>query len=357
MKFNNLFLSILSCTFLFQTLCSMRSTPRISMPVGVGSATKITQMPSIILPETTINHETLNQVIQDLQAEQNIQATSWMRQKGQKLNPDLQKPFIIQEKPTEEFTEQPQAKTEEPRQQSSKKNFWDSAYKNIKTGATVTGLAATTGSIGYGYQQQQQAKKAKEDAQQNLQQLTQDFEALEATINSFAKDQTQWTDYHKNTFARYLSLYNYLLSELTLEELMNEFVQLKNQLIAIEDYNFKNLWKQKLAASEKNWMESSESYQARKAEIIDEYQAAFLANEARKNNHIEDILFAPNNSTDQLKANIKRIKPTVALEKYKIKLVPRYAPKQTDKKVNYSINLNLPELPTAVRANLNENNY
>lgn len=356
MKFNNLFLSIVSCTFLFQTLCSMRSTPRISMPVGVGSATKITQMPQIITPETTATPEAIQQFAQEFQAEQKAQATSWMRQKKQRLNLNLQKPFIPQELP-KEVTEQPQAKTEEPRQQSSKKNFWDSAYKNIKTGAAVTGLAGTAGSVGYGYQQHQQATQAKEDAQQNLQQLKEDFQSLEMTINRFDKDQTKWTDYHKNIFARYLSLYNYLLQTLTAEELVTEYVQLKNQLIAIEEFNFKNLWKQQLASLERNWMESSESYQNRKAQNIDEYQQAFMENEALKNRHIKDILFAENNSTDQLKANIKRIKPTVVLQKYKIKSLPRYVPEQTAKKANYSIKLNLPELPTAVKANLYENNY
>ncbi len=345
--------------FVIQTICPMAQAVKplinpsnIKLPKS-STLFETPQPVSIENPQANLSNETFQQVAQNFQAQQ-PQDTSWMQKKIEPLHPSLQK---LHTKKISKFDalEKYQPKTKE---KSSNNRFWDSAYKHLKKGATVTGLIGTTESINYAQQQEQNAIEAKKEAQQNFDELKQAFETLETTINSFDKDQTKWTDYHKQTFARYLSLYNFLLSTLTTEELITKYVQLKNELIEIEEYNFKNLWKEKLATLEKKWFESEKKYQARKAQYIDEYQAAITEHLAHKNKHIKDISLARNNSHDQLKRNIKKIKPTVALEKYKIKFSSHYIPDpKIVKNRTYSIDLSLPELPTAIKAQLNENNY
>ncbi len=364
MNFKKFLFSIIASIIFMQNLTAMyRMTPRIGQAFSTPFLNQKNKELKNLTPKTIANPELMEQAAADFQTtsqeKQRLGMTTPVPQI--QLHPKLKKAYEISQqklkaKETESQKLNPQ--NEEPKksqEQDQKTNFWDSAYKNMKTGAQIAGVTGTTGSVGYGYLKNKETEQAEKQAKQNYNELQKNFANLETMIKAFNPDQSKWTDFDYNVFNQYLTLYNYLIESLSSEELVAEYAHLQNQLIAIEDINFSNFWTDKIS-SEKKWSESQDAYKERKKSETEEYQKNFIPHEENKQKHIQEIENAANDSDHQLIRKIKGIKPTVTLENYKIKSIPNFQPKIKRIK-NRSFTFTLPDLPEAIHANLNEGNF
>ena len=309
MNFKKIIPFIFYGTVLIQSSAFPMARSKMLLPTTNPFTTK-SPASTIVTPEQTMAHatpETVKAATQNLKIEN---PKPWSEQEVIPLHPELKKEF----KEANNGNNAPK----------SKRKFWESF--NAKNLGKSLGLA---GLIGYEYEQQEQLAQAQELAEKIAEksnaELKQDLKALEETIDRFDKDKTTWTDYHNNMVKRFFSIYNYVLSTLPTEELIHEYAKTKNELIAIQTNAFSKHWLKKLSAG-KNWFESQESYETRKAKDIADYNSAFFKQGQKTNHLIKDIQNARFKTPDDLRKELSLIKSTVLLEKQNIKNVPNYQP-------------------------------
>lgn len=313
MNYKKIIISIFYCSLISQSfiLTMMRQTSKaLTSAYHLPSSTTEN---TVYVPMSKINSENMYQAIKGSQPEESH--PSWTDQNIVPLHPDLPKPFFK----TTNVSEQAQPK----------RKFWDSFNKK-NIGKSI-GVA---GALDYAYQQQEQIAQAQEITEKNNAELKQNLIALEETINRFDTDPTTWTDYHNNIMQRFQSVYKYVLTILSTEELIQEYVQTKNAIMAIEESNFKKHLLTKLSHG-KNWFESQAAYETRIANDLAEYDQAFAEHMKKQNNHMRNIHDAPLTDPLKLQNELAQIKPIVIVQKNNIKNLsnfqPRALPKYWDK--------------------------